>query len=179
MLAPDGLDADGLKIDFTARTPSGHGLLHHGAEWGVDLLARLLEIVADEARTVRSEPLLVAHTPNPILAPSIDMVRLNDLLRLDDPDPDVDPVPQMRYRAAVARAAMPDHPIDTDDWCAPDLARWRAYAAIKPELGVPALYYVDRLDRTGEALLDDDFELIRRTWAAYRRRTGLPPRGGD
>ena len=177
MLAPDAIDADGIKIDFTARTPSGHGLVHHGPDWGVDLLARLLEVVADEARSVRPDPLLVAQTPNPIFAPSVDMIRLNDLLRLDDPEPAVDTVPQMRYRAAVARAALPGDLIDTDDWCAPDLAAWRAYAAIKAELGIPALYYVDRLDRTGETLRDDDFELIRRTWAEHRKRFGLPQRG--
>ena len=34
MLAPDGLDADGLKIDFTARTPSGRALTKSGAGLG-------------------------------------------------------------------------------------------------------------------------------------------------
>ena len=56
---------------------------------------------------------------------------------------------------------MPDHLVDTDDWCAPDLAGWRAYNAIKAELGVPALYYATHLDRTGERLTDDDYALIR------------------
>jgi hypothetical protein len=176
MLHPAGLDADGLKIDFTARTPTGRATEHQGPEWGVDLLARLLGTIADEARRVRADPLLIGQTPNPVLAPFVDMIRLNDALRLDDPEPALDVVPQMRHRAAIARAACPDHLIDTDDWCMPDLARWRAYATIQPELGVPALYYVDRMDRTDEHLEERDFALLRRTWAAYRRREGLPVR---
>jgi len=176
MLAADGLDADGLKIDFTARTPSGRAAVNHGPEWGVDLLRRLLQILADEARAVKTDALLIGHTPNPIVASSVGMIRLNDALRLDDPHADVDIVPQMRYRAAVAVAACPDHPIDTDDWCVPDLAGWRAYAAIKPDLGVPALYYATHLDRTGERFADADYALVRDTWARYRLKARLPSR---
>jgi hypothetical protein len=175
-VGPQGLDADGLKIDFTGRTPSGVATAHHGGAWGVELLRRLLGIVADEARALKPDVLLVGHTPNPLLAPAVDMLRLNDALRLDDPRPIVDIVPQMRYRAAVARAACPDHLIDTDDWCAPSLAAWRAYAAVKPTLGVPALYYATHLDLTGEALDASDYELLRRTWAEYRQREGLQAR---
>ncbi|HET7473592.1 MAG TPA: hypothetical protein VFJ71_10745 [Candidatus Limnocylindrales bacterium] len=173
MVASDGLDADGLKLDLTARTPSGVATTHRGGAWGVDLLRRLLEIVADEARAVRPDALIIGQTPNPLLAPSVDMIRLNDMLRLDDPRPLVDVVPQMRHRAAIARAATPELPIDTDDWCVPDLAGWRAYTAIKAELGVPALYYTTTIDLTGEPLADEDFALTRRVWADYRagRRT--------
>jgi hypothetical protein len=110
------------------------------------------------------------------VAPAVGMIRLNDALRLDDPRPDVDIVPQMRHRAAIASAACPDHLIDTDDWCAPDLATWRAYAAIKGELGIPALYYATHLDRTGEPLQPSDYALVHETWAAYRDRVGLPLR---
>src|SRR5699024_5249494 len=150
----------------------------HGRAWGVELLRRLLEIVADEARSLKPDALLIGHTPNALIAPSVDMLRLNDALRLDDPDTVADIVLQMRYRAAVVRAACPDHLIDTDDWCAPSLAAWRAYAAIKPELGVPALYYATHLDLTGEALEEADYELLRRTWREYREREGLPARPG-
>ena len=174
MLGPGELDADGLKIDFTARTPSGLAAVHHGTAWGVDLLRRLLEVVADEARSVKPGALLVGHAPNPLIAPSLGMVRLNDALRLDDPRPQVDIVPQMRHRAAVVRAGCPDHLIDTDDWCVPDRGGWRAYAAIKPSLGVPALYYATHIDLTGEPLEPADYALIRETWAAHRRDVGSP-----
>jgi hypothetical protein len=95
------------------------------------------------------------------------MVRLNDMLRLDDPGP-VDPavvVPQMRYRALVAQASLPDVPVDTDDWCVPDKATWREYLDVKHDLGVPSLYYATHLDLTGESLDDDDYAALRRAWA--------------
>jgi hypothetical protein len=140
----------------------------------VELLRRLLETVHAEAKRIKPDCLLIGHTPNAAVDPYVDMIRLNDMLRLDDPEPAVPILPQMRYRAAVARAACPDHPVDTDDWCVPDLANWRAYARIKSELGVPALYYATHLDLTGEALEAADYGLQCETWAAYRVAHGLP-----
>jgi hypothetical protein len=179
MLAPDELDADGLKIDFTARTPSGVATRHHGATWGIALLHELLTLVAEEARRVKPEALLVGHAPNPLFGSVIDMIRLNDMVRLDDPEPAVDVVPQMRYRAAVARAALPDHLIDTDDWCAPDLETWRRFLGIKTELGVPALYYATGIDLSGEDFEEEDYAAVRRTWSEWRAANGLPQRGRD
>ena len=40
LLSPDGLDADGLKVDFTARTPSGRALAHARPGLGHRALAR-------------------------------------------------------------------------------------------------------------------------------------------
>jgi hypothetical protein len=177
MLAPDELDADGLKIDFTARTPSGVATRHHGEAWGIALLHELLALVAEEARRVKPEALLVGHAPNPLFGSVIDMIRLNDMVRLDDPEPAVDVVPQMRYRAAVTRAALPDHPIDTDDWCAPDLETWRRFLAIKTELGVPALYYATGIDLSGEDFEPEDYAAIRRAWSDWRGAHGLRQRG--
>ena len=132
MLSPDGLDADGLKIDFTARTPSGVATRSHGGEWGVDLLRRLLDTMADEARGIKPDALLVGQTPNSIVAPAVDMIRLNDALRLDDPPGRVDLVGQMRIAPRSQRQPVREHLIDTDDWCVPDLASWRAYTASRP-----------------------------------------------
>ncbi|HSK51530.1 MAG TPA: hypothetical protein VLA44_02175 [Clostridia bacterium] len=179
MLAADGLDADGLKIDFTARTPSGTATRHHGGPWGIALLHELLAVVAAEAKRVKPDALLVGQTPNPMFGSVVDMVRLNDALRLDDPEPRIDIVPQMRYRAAVARAALPGHLVDTDDWCAPDLATWRRFLEAKLDLGVPALYYATGLDLSGEAFEEDDYAAIRRVWATYRAREGLPEPAAD
>jgi hypothetical protein len=98
------------------------------------------------------------------------MIRLNDTLRMDDPQPYPPVVPQMRYRAEVVRAVCPELPIDTDDWCIPSLAEWRAYLAEKPLLGVPALYYADSLDYSGETFAAVDYEALRRTWGEWRQR---------
>ena len=177
MLAEDGLGADGLKIDFTARTPTGVTLRHAGPNWGVELLRRLLETVHEAAKASNPEALLVGHTPNPAVDMYVDMIRLNDMLRLDDPPPYPPIVPQMRYRAGVVAAASPDHPIDTDDWCVPDLDNWRSWTAVQSRFGVPALYYATHVDLTGEPFEAADYELVRRTWADYRKTHGLrgPP----
>jgi hypothetical protein len=170
MLAPDGLDADGLKIDFTADTPSGHSLAAEGRKWGIALLYDQLATIHRAAKAAKPDSLVVTHTPHPAFAEVTDMIRLNDMLRLDDPDPHADVVPQMRYRAAVTRASCPGLLVDTDDWCAPDLAQWRAYTAEKPALGVPALYVSTCLDRTGEALEEQDYAALREQWAALGKR---------
>jgi hypothetical protein len=178
--APGGLGADGLKIDFTADTPSGASLRSHGPHWGIALLHRQLAVIHAAAKHAKPDALVITHTPHPAFADVTDMIRLNDMLRLDDPDPYARIVPQMRLRAAVAEAACPGLLIDTDDWCAPDREQWREYCAVKHELGVPALYVVSRLDRTGEELEEYDYAALRRSWARWREggHTGTGGRAG-
>jgi hypothetical protein len=168
LCGPDGLDADGLKIDFTARTPSGSSLRTHGRGWGIALLHQLLEVVYAGVKEIKPDALVITQTPHPSFADVTDMVRLNDMLRLDDPGPvpAAAVVPQMRYRAAIAHAALPDVLVDTDDWCVPDKQTWRAYLEAKQQLGVQSLYYATHLDLTGEALDEDDYAALRRAWAA-------------
>lgn len=170
MLSPDGLDADGFKIDFTARTPSGRALALHGPGWGIALLHELLATVYEAAKRAKPDALVVTQTPNPAFADVADMIRLNDTLRLDDPGPLPPVVPQMRYRAAVVHAAMPDLLVDTDDWYLPTVAEWREYAEVKPSLGVPSLYYARSLNGGGEELGPEEYEVLRRTWASWRAR---------
>jgi hypothetical protein len=179
-LSPDGLGADGLKVDFTGNSPSGAGLAAHGRRWGIALLHSLLATIYTAAKHAKPDALVITHTPHPAFSDVTDMIRLNDMLRLDDPDP-VAPAPvvaQMRYRAEVVRAACPGLLVDTDDWCVPDLAGWREYAAVKPALGIPSLYYSTHLDLTGEALEDRDYETIRRTWTDWRNRLDAPSTQG-
>jgi hypothetical protein len=165
MLGADGLDADGLKIDFTARTPSGYALSAHGTGWGIALLHRLLATVYAAAKEAKPDALLITQTPHPGFVDVTDMIRLNDMLRIDDGAPFPPIVPQMRYRAEVVRAACPELLIDTDDWCVPSLAEWREYLAVKASLGVPSLYYSDALDLTGEAFEREDYEALRTVWS--------------
>lgn len=163
------LGADGLKVDFLARTPSGTALRHAGPSWGAALLHTLLKLVYDTAKAIRPDALVVTHTPNPAFADVTDMVRLNDIRMLDAIDPDGPVVPHMRYRASVVAAALPGMPVDTDGWCLADRAQWRAYLAEQPKLGVPALYYATRMDLTGEELTRDDLAEVARVWSEYRR----------
>jgi hypothetical protein len=178
MLAAEGLDADGLKIDFTARTPSGTSLRHHGPHWGVSLLRRLLTVVREAAKAAKPDALLIGHAPEPGTAAALDVIRLNDMLRLDDPGPPPPIVGQMEHRARIVAAACPDHLIDTDDWCVPGLAEWRTWTRRKPLVGIPALYYATHLDLTGERLEDEDYELLRETWASWRAANARPTSPG-
>jgi hypothetical protein len=183
-----GIGADGLKIDFTASTPSGAGLRtwadEHAAPgaarpWGISLLHRMLAIVAEAARAERPDALLVTHTPNALFADVVSMIRLNDALRLDDPAPLVPVLSQLRHRASIVRAAMPGVPVDTDDWAMPSVDEWRVWQRAKPAEGVPALYHVDGLGTVDERLADGDLRLVAREWADYRERVGLPARRGE
>jgi hypothetical protein len=87
-------------------------------------------------------------------------------------------VDQLAFRHAVVRAALPDHPIDTDQWPIADLAQWRSYVVAQTRLGVPALYYVERIDRSGEELTADDLALAADNWRSYRAARA-PRAGGE
>lgn len=171
MVATDGYDADGFKIDFTARIPSGPGMRLHGDCWGLELMKRLLGIIYEEAKQAKPDALIITHTPHPYLADVLDMVRLNDTLQLEllsDPRIGRDMGAVMGQRAVIAGLACPDALIDTDNWPVRDRAAWREYMRLQPELGVPALYFVSHIDRTQEPLEADDYALIRETWQRYR-----------
>lgn len=169
MIGTDGLDADGLKIDFTARTPSGYAATTASGSWGIALLHELLQVVYDAAKAAKPDALLVTQTPHPAFVDVTDMIRLNDMIRLGDGSGPASVVPQMRHRAEVVRAACPEVLIDTDDWAVPSLAAWREYLREKPSLGVPALYYADSLDGSGERLGPEDYRALRDIWTAWRK----------
>ena len=145
-------------------------------------------MVYSGVKAAKPDALVITQTPHPSFVDVADMIRLNDMLRLDDVGGAGRPVvPQMRRRAAVARAACPELLIDTDDWTIPDKRTWREYAEAKLELGVPSLYYATRLDLSGEELDEDDYALLRRTWGRVEERTmsasrhphGRPPTLSD
>lgn len=163
MLSPEGYNADGFKVDFSARTPSGPGLTRHGREWGTELLHKLLWILRDEAKKVKADALVMTHTPNPYFESVTDMIRLNDV-NTGSPV-----VPQMIHRARVAKAACPNRLIDTDNWPMPSRAAWREYLKVQNDLGIPSLYFATALDCM-EPLEEEDYANIRRVWSEHRAR---------
>ncbi len=162
MLSPEGYDADGFKIDFTARIPSGPGIRLHGELWGLELMKRYLGIIHGEAKAVKPEALIIAHTTHPYLADVVDMIRLNDI------NVDRNVLAAMTHRARVARIACPEALIDADNWPIRDLATWREYVRLQPALGVPSLYYTSHIDRTQEPLEAEDYRLLQEVWTEYR-----------
>jgi len=164
MISPEGYGADGFKIDFTARIPAGPGMNLHGDVWGLELMHLYLSILHSEAKRIKPDALIMAHTPHPYLQDVVDMIRLNDL----NPRKEINPA--MIRRARIASIACPTVIIDTDNWQMPDKAAWRAYTELQPELGVPSLYYATHVDATGEPLEVEDYHLIRESWARYREK---------
>lgn len=167
LLGPDGLDADGFKVDFTQRLPTGASLRGRGP-WGIAGLHRLMAGVYAAAKAAKPDALVINHTVHPAFADTTDMVRLNDVLRYDTALGEVPVAHQLRFRAKVAAAVLPGKPIDTDQWPMPNRAEWLAYADKQWRLGVPALYYVDRIDNSGEAITPDDLAFVAQTWERYR-----------
>lgn len=165
LLDPAEIGADGFKIDFTQRSPSGSSLSDSGP-WGIALLHRLLQTIAEAARAVRPDALLITHAVHPWFADVTSMVRLNDVLERDVEGHPVPVEDQLLFRAAVAKAALPGHPIDTDQWPMPDAESWRRYVRSQPTVGVPALYYVDRINEC-EPLSRQDLDLVRASWREH------------
>jgi hypothetical protein len=143
--------------------------------WGIAALHRLIQTLYAGLKAAKPDALLIAHTVHPSFGDVADMIRLNDLAEQDLRGNAVPAVDQLRFRAAVTRAVLPHHLIDTDQWPMPDRAQWRDHLAAQAELGVPALYYADRLDVSGEELTGDDLREVAERWAAYRATLAPPP----
>lgn len=169
MLSPEGYDADGFKIDFTARIPCGPGIHVHGGLWGLELMRAYLALLHNEAKRVKSDALIITHTPHPYLADVVDMIRLNDI------NTGRDVLAAMAHRARIARIACPKALIDADNWPITNRETWRTYVDLQPELGVPSLYFTTTIDNTREPLEDSDYTLLRNTWDRYRRSLGRLP----
>lgn len=184
------MGADGVKIDFTADSPAGANLTHAGPSWGIDLLHELLRVLYESIKQIDSDALAITQTPDPGFLDVTDMVRLNDILLMDQPggaqeppatEPGTAVVGAMTFRAMVARSVCADTLIDTDGWALPNLAAYAQWTRVQGGVGVPSLYYTDRLDasdpsqrRIGPGLL----EATAGSWATYRRRHGLPETPG-
>ncbi len=163
LISGGGMDADGFKIDFSARIPSGPGMHLAGEAWGLELMRAYLDLIYSSARAAKADALVMSHTPHPYLADVVDMIRLNDV-NTGGPI-----LAAARHRARVARIACPDALIDTDNWPMPNKQAWAAYTALQPDLGIPALYFDRGIDATGEVFDEKDFQLVRDTWERYRR----------
>jgi hypothetical protein len=170
LLSPDGLDADGFKLDFSARMPSGPGLRLAGDAWGLELMKRYLTLLHAATKSAKADALLMTHTPHPYLADTLDMIRLNDV------NTGRDVIEAMTRRSRIARIACPSALIDTDNWPMTDRAQWRAYTRVQPDLGVPSLYFATHIDATDEPLEPADYALVREAWD---RHLAMQERGED
>jgi len=164
LLHTEGLDADGLKVDWTNQGP--WDLTDHADEvWGVELLRRYHAAVYEAAKATKPEALVITHAFHPAFLDHGDMLRLNDIMPWCK-----DVVGAMRHRARMARLLDPHVPIDCDNCSMPDRKQWLAYMKVQPELGVPSLYFLTHVDGSLEPIRDEDWEVVRSVWERYERR---------
>lgn len=163
-----GFNADGLKIDHVSAVPGFYGLgFPEGSTglFGIEAAKATQTLIYQAAKTIKPDALIIGQSPNPYFADVTDMLRLGDIYT---PDP-ASVTAEMTFRARMARIADPTWLIDTDGWPLPSRTAFRDYAKTQPGLGTPSLYYATHLDTTGEALLDDDFALLREHWSTFPR----------
>ena len=159
LLSPEGVDADGFKIDQLAycpceRMPSGGArfgasvfpeptprpqLSVKGEGWGCELLHLLQKTIYDAAKAAKADALVTSSTVHPYFHDTFDMVRIHDMG--DVPD---DIFAAMKARVDLARAVLPGKPVDTDDWIHTDYQLWLEYTAGSRALGVPCIFYAER-----------------------------------
>ncbi|MFD1491163.1 hypothetical protein [Microbacterium wangchenii] len=163
------LDADGFKVDFTQRAPSGATLRSSpdgDGVWGIAALHRLVERLHDAVKRIKPDALVITHTVHPGFGDVTDMIRTNDVLKRDLTGQRVSVAAQLRARHQVVQAVLPHHPIDTDQWPMPSRDEWLDYARAQPGLGVPALYYIDRV--RAQPIEADHLAVIGRAWDEHR-----------
>lgn len=174
LLAADGLDADGFKVDFTQRAPSGTMLRpapDSDGVWGIAALHRLVARIHAAAKRIKPDALVITHTVHPSFGDVTDMVRTNDVLEHDVAGRPVSVAAQLRARHEIVAAVLPGHPVDTDQWPMPNRDEWLDYASTQAGLGVPALYYLERVGQD-EPIDLEHLTMIGRTWDEYRKSLG-------
>jgi hypothetical protein len=73
---------------------------------------------------------------------------------------------------------LPGHPVDTDQWPIQNRAEWLAYVAEQGRLGIPALYYLESIDNSGESITSDDLREVAAAWERYRSAAAAPSEQG-
>ncbi len=174
LLSSEGLDADGFKVDFTQRTPSGTMLRSapdSDGVWGIAALHRLVARIHATAKRIKPDALVITHTVHPSFGDITDMIRTNDVLEHDVTGRPVSVAAQLRARHEIVAAVLPGHPVDTDQWPMPNRDEWLDYAHTQGSLGVPALYYIEQV-KDGEPIDAEHLAAIGRTWERYRESLG-------
>jgi len=154
----NGFAADGFKVDQLQYTPTEMNprggeqfgrcfavtgkhprLKANGDTWGAELLYRLQKELYTAAKEAKPEALVTSSTVHPYFHDTFDMVRLHDTGSVN-----TDVFAAMKARADLARAVLPRHLIDTDDWVHSDYDRWLDYTRRSHRLGVPCIFYAER-----------------------------------
>lgn len=181
-------NADGFKIDQLAYVPTERNPLggehfgrqvkisenyqrvnHRGLLWGCELLYKLQKEIYTAAKNVKKDCLITSSTVHPYFHDTFDMVRLHDVGYIF---PETDVLSAMKARADLAKAALPSHPIDSDDWVHSYYDKWLDFTTKSMTIGVPCIFYAERfvLIRPVSGVLPvkrDDLRKIARAWKKY------------
>ena len=139
--------------------------VHRHQEERAQAVHHLVKIYHDEAKATKRDALIISHTFSPYFDDIVDMLRLQDIYT-----DNADIRDQMEHRARVGRISCPGCVIHTDQHPMPSLAAWRSYARFQEKIGNPCLYYVTGVETTHEPFAEEDFQLLRDTWAAYHKK---------
>jgi len=159
LLSPEKncFNADGFKIDMLQFTPTerhSRGGEQFGRTfssgphprirpfqslWGLELLYRLQKEIYQTAKKIKPDALITSSTVHPYFHDTFDMVRLHDTGVITS-----DVFAAMKARADLARAVLPYHLIDADDWVHSDYHQWLNYTKSSWQLGTPCLFYAER-----------------------------------
>lgn len=194
--APDALNADGFKIDFTQNTPSEEGVFKNyiNSFWGLinednekhlyPHRAHRQELIQVYDPTVWGVELLRRYIdnlytfmkqvkPDSMLithTPNPYFADIVDVLRLNDLDGESDNVLDiMTARAQIAQIGCEHWLIDTDNDLMINKSRWRDYIALQPQLGIPDTYYATHIATSGEIFGETEYALLRQVFAQYRQ----------
>ena len=160
---PGCYNADGFKIDFTANLPSDPHADRYGKAWGIELLKQYISEIYKSAKKAKKDALIITHTANPYFMNVCDAIRLNDICEHYQDSI----VRKMEFRAEMARLACPGLLIDTDNWPCPSRRSWLEYMKIQPQVGIPSLYYVSRIDSSLEEIKEEDWKTVASVWKEY------------
>ena len=167
MLAGDGLDADGIKIDCTHQPPGIDNVFHDPA-WGTGEMFhyKASKFMYEQAKGVK--PLCCINTTagNPLFNGTFDLHRIHDAMEYN-----LDSYEERAWAAWFCRAGVSD----LDDWPSYDLFTVRANLR-KIAYGVPSLYAARK--RGGErkrkstygysrSVRDDELELLGAIYKLY------------
>ncbi|MCM8816191.1 MAG: hypothetical protein NC913_01590 [Candidatus Omnitrophica bacterium] len=189
--AKDCYNADGFKIDQLAYTPTerkpiggehfGRPVIcgkkhppinHKGKLWGCELLYKLQKEIYIAAKDAKKDCLITSSTVHPYFHDTFDMVRLHDAGIIF---PETDVFLAMKARADLAKAALPFHPIDSDDWVHSYYDKWLDFTTRSKNIGVPCIFYAERfvVIRPVPKVLPirrQDLKIIARSWKNYIKK---------
>ncbi len=171
MLGPEGLNADGIKIDCTHEATRIENIFHDPA-WGTGEMAhyKAAKFMYDTAKAIKPHCCINATSGNPLFNGTYDLHRIHDLL-----EHNTDEYEERAWAASFCRAGMSD----LDDWPSYNFLFVRSNLR-KICYGVPSIYAVMKRGvgkkRQGSwgytaTPTEDEYQLLR---AIYGMHTKVP-----